>query len=405
MTALRPFLILVFLSVLVASVTGQRFYSVTWLQDDGMLGSGYLRMTWKYLSDVDKFILYDDEPLYGKKIYREAQASDMHWIAAGPDTLMRIHHMGHRTVHLQLLYSGEVSLYSAIGEFTYFVFYQGQLIQLNKENPSVDLMDLLPVECQNQRYLKRVPSRDAALVFVRQLNDCLGGEQYRWVRGDFNHRLRIGVAYDWMAEDAKSRSGILKGGSPYRDYALELPRTSLTVNYFPWASNNWLSVHGQSRMLRRSAENSTRMDGFRAVWEEKLSVTNLYAYLGLRLEAASQRSIQPYVGGGVASLIPLYFRYTGYFRDPLVSFPGYPIREELRNGQYLQFGFYTETGINIRLAGRVNVGLGYRIEGLYHTWRHVDEVQRLNRALLPHSFDLAPFDSRYLQAHIAFGLK
>lgn len=406
MTALRTLLIFGFSLLLLLPLVSQTYYPVTWLEDDGFLASGYLKMSWKYVSDVDDLILYVEEPLYGRKRYRDAQLSDMQWVAAGPDTLLRRHYDEFGEVYLQLIYTGKVCLYAVVGTRAHFLLYQNQWIPLNTDSPLAGLEAFLPTVCLDERFPKRAVSRDAALAFVRQLNKCLGGEEeYRWIRGDFNHRLRIGVAYDWMDEGAKSRSSILKAGSPYQDYALELPRTSLTINYFPWASNKWLSAHGQFRLLRQSAENSTRMDAFRGVWEEELSVTNLYAYLGLRLEAASQRSIQPYVGGGVAVLIPLHFRYTGYFRDPIATFPGYPIREELREGQYLQFGFYTEAGINIRLAGRVNIGLGYRIEGLYQSWRHFGEIDRLNRVLLPHNFDLAPYDSRYLQAHIAFGLK
>lgn len=405
MTALRILLVFSFPLLLIKPLLAQSYYPVTWLEESGVLGAGYFKMNWRYISDVDQLSVYEDEPLYGKKIYRDAQVGDMLWVAAGPDTLFRKHYHGQREVYLQLLYTGAVSLYKVVGELAYFVSYQGQLTVLDLDNPMTSLKAQLPLECHDTRSLKRITNRATALLFVHQLNACFAEEEYRWVRGDFNQRLRIGFAYDWMDEHAKHRSAILKGISFYRNFALQVPRSSLTVNYFPWAANTWLSAHGQFRFLRQSAEQSTRMDGSLAVWEEALSVTNLYAFLGLRLELASQRNIQPYIGGGLASVIPLYFKYTGYFKDPLLSFPGYPIREELRNGQYLDFGFYTEMGLNIRLGQRVYVGMSYRIEGLYQNWRHFGEVQRINRTLLPFRPELAPYDLRYLQAQIAYGLK
>lgn len=194
MTALRILLVFSFPLLLIKPLLAQSYYPVTWLEESGVLGAGYFKMNWRYISDVDQLSVYEDEPLYGKKIYRDAQVGDMLWVAAGPDTLFRKHYHGQREVYLQLLYTGAVSLYKVVGELAYFVSYQGQLTVLDLDNPMTSLKAQLPLECHDTRSLKRITNQATALLFVHQLNACFAEEEYRWVRGDFNQRLRIGFA-------------------------------------------------------------------------------------------------------------------------------------------------------------------------------------------------------------------
>ena len=401
-----PLITIVFVCLCFSDLHSQTLMPVYWETLDGELDSAFIRRRWRPVKDVDAYPLYAEFLRYDRELRYDVFISDMKWLRSGNSLLLKRVEREGQIMYLQLLYEGTVSLYEGVEEEarTYYLMYEDELRLLDKSDPRNTLLELVLGSCLAEKFPRRINGREAALALVRKVNDCLKTPGYRWLPGQFSRRFKVGVGYDWMTEETKQQYSFFKGFSRWQSYALEIPIASVTVNYTPWPASSWFTTDLQIRGIHFNHREEILLDNLAGRRQESLGLTNLYLYPGIRLQG-SHRKIQPYFGFGAAFTLPLRFRYLLEFADPKFTHPGYPVREELRNGQNLQVGAYATVGVNLRLLNRIWLGIGLRTEWLYQDWQHYEQVSRRERKFLPYAQELAPNDWRFLQLQIAYGWK
>ena len=377
---------------------------VYWETLDGELDSAYIRKRWRPIRKVDAYPLYAEVLQYDRELRNDVYISNMKWMRHGNSVLIRRIEEDGQVMYLQLLYEGQVSLYQDIKGGDYYFEYDEELRLLEKSDPRNSVLELALGSCTNRGIPRLVGDRESALAVVRKINDCLNTPGYRWLPRQFTRRFKLGVGYDWMTPEEKRKSGYFRNIRSWERYALEMPNVSLTVNYTPWLASPWFTTDLQVRAIHFNRQETVSFIDFPGLRRESLGITNLYLYPGVHLQGSTS-VLQPYFGLGLAIALPIRFRYQMDFADPALTHPGYPIKEELRQGQNLQVGAYSTLGLNLRLMNRILVGVGMRVEWLNQDWQHFDRAIEQSRRLLPYVSQLAPFQWRLVQLQVAYAWK
>ncbi|MEL7248119.1 MAG: hypothetical protein AAFO03_06860 [Bacteroidota bacterium] len=382
----------------------QTFIPVYWETLNGELDSAYILRNWRPVRKIAT------RPLYAKFLEQDGElrsdvyVSDMKWLRSGKSMLLRRIEKNGQELYFQLLYEGGVSLYEEVESGDYYLECEEELHLLDKSAPRKTVLELFLGSCIARGIPPRIGSREAALALARKVNDCLSTPGYRWFRGQFSRRFKIGIGHDWITDEINRAFAPAGSNSSWGNYALEPPTGSLTFNYTPWPASSWFTTDLQVRPLHFDRQASINSVDFPSVRNESFEVTNLYLYPGVHLQGSTSL-IQPYFGLGAAIVLPLRFRYHLEFENPQFTQPGFPIQEELLHGQNLQVGAYVTWGVNVRIMNRMLVGVGIRAEWLYQDWQQFEQVGTHDRHLLPYTQKLAPYDWRLIQLQIAYAWK